>query len=77
MVFKGAAGLTRVQFSSDLFSWQDAVTYTPLGTGVSRTGPGLTVQHEMIDYGDTIVVIERDAAPVGSQPRRFYRIPFG
>lgn len=73
-VTKWALAQSRMQFSTDLFHWDDAVTYTPTGTGVQRNGAGLTVQHSLVDYGDRVVVIERDAEPAGTRQRRFYQM---
>ena len=69
---KFALGQSRMQFSTDLFQWTNAVVYSPLGTGVRRESPALTVQHALVDYGDWVLVTERDAEPVGAQTRRFF-----
>lgn len=71
---KYALAQTRMLFSTDLYNWPDAVVYSPTGTGVHRSDPALTVQHALTDYGDWVLVTERDAEPVGALRRRFFRM---
>lgn len=73
-VSKWSPGASSVQVSDDWQNWQPAVTYSPTGYGVAREG-SQTVQHQLIDQGGTVMVIERDNQPAGTFRRRFLRGP--
>ncbi len=72
-VTKWSPGETGFFISEDLIHWRTAVAYSPTGTAATRRG-SLTSVVEVIDQGETLLITERDAEPIGTQGRRFYQM---